>query len=316
MNAKNIIMSMVLSVTGFTVAHTAFADAPFKYDMSIEQKDRLRVGPDQKRINEIPKNFKFVEDGVLTVSIGESSFFPLNDFASDQKTIIGYHADLAQLIADSLGRKLKIVPAAWADWPLGLASGKYDISLDNVTVTEQRKEKFDFSTYRKDVAAFFVKRESPIQSINEPKDIAGLRVTTGSGTNFEKIILEWNRINVAAGLKPIEISYYEDESVERLALQSGRVDVKFHANPTQTYQSILGGGATRRVGLVNGGWPLTADNGVVTRKGSGMAEPLTGIINDLIASGVYQKTLERWNLVEEGIERSQTNPPGLPKTKD
>ena len=49
--------------------------------------------------------------------------------------------DYAQLIADSLGLKLDLQPIAWADWPLGLVSGKYDAVISNVGVTEQRKEK-------------------------------------------------------------------------------------------------------------------------------------------------------------------------------
>jgi polar amino acid transport system substrate-binding protein len=38
------------------------------------------------------------------------------------------------------------VSIAWADWPLGLTSGKFDAVISNVTVTEERKLKFDFST--------------------------------------------------------------------------------------------------------------------------------------------------------------------------
>jgi polar amino acid transport system substrate-binding protein len=35
------------------------------------------------------------------------------------------------------------VPTAWEDWPLGITSGRYDVALVNIAVTEQRKEKFD-----------------------------------------------------------------------------------------------------------------------------------------------------------------------------
>jgi ABC-type amino acid transport substrate-binding protein len=30
---------------------------------------------------------------------------------------------------------------------LGIASGRYDVALINIAVTEKRKEKFDFATY-------------------------------------------------------------------------------------------------------------------------------------------------------------------------
>jgi polar amino acid transport system substrate-binding protein len=54
------------------------------------------------------------------------------------------------------------VPTAWEDWPLGIASGRYDVALVNIAVTEQRKEKFDFATYRVDSLAFSVKSTSDI----------------------------------------------------------------------------------------------------------------------------------------------------------
>jgi polar amino acid transport system substrate-binding protein len=70
--------------------------------------------------------------------------------------------DIARLVADSLGLELNVVPTSWEDWPLGVASGKYDAAISNITVTKERKEKFDFATYRKDSLGFYVK--SPARS--------------------------------------------------------------------------------------------------------------------------------------------------------
>jgi polar amino acid transport system substrate-binding protein len=52
---------------------------------------------------------------------------------------------------------------------------------------------------------------------------------------------------------------------------------------------------------------------ITTRKGSGLANALTTATNDLIASGTYAKILDRWQLAEEALPKSETNPPGLPK---
>jgi polar amino acid transport system substrate-binding protein len=115
--------------------------------------------------------------------------------------VVGTDADLASLVAEALGLKVEFVPVAWDDWPLGLTSGKFDAVISNVTVTEERKQRFDFSSYRQDVLGAYVPLKSPIQSIKEPKDIAGLKVIVGAGTNQEKIVLEWDKQNVAAGLE-------------------------------------------------------------------------------------------------------------------
>ncbi|AQS41028.1 MAG: ABC transporter substrate-binding protein [Candidatus Tokpelaia hoelldobleri] len=279
-------------------------------DLSVEQAGRIRVEKLENRAEGL-QGAQFVKPGALTVGVSTSSSLPLHDYAADARTVIGYDIDLAYLVADSLGLELRLVEVSWADWPLGLVSGKFDAVISNVTVTEERKEKFDFATYRNDVLGFYVRMDSPVTEIKEAKDIAGLRVITDSGTNQEKVLLEWDRQNVKAGLKPVEVQYYDDRGLGELALLSGRADLVFSVNTLQAY--IAAKGKTRLVGLVSGGWPQTAEVAVAFRKGNGLAEPVTHILNDRIADGTYQKVLIRWKLAEEAITQSRTNPPGLSK---
>ncbi|MET5012977.1 transporter substrate-binding domain-containing protein, partial [Burkholderia pseudomallei] len=75
---------------------------------------------------------------------------PISLFSSDARSVVGFDADLAQVLAVCLGRKVKIVALAWPDWPLALESCRVVAVLSNVTVSEERKAKFYFSTYRKD----------------------------------------------------------------------------------------------------------------------------------------------------------------------
>ena len=276
-----------------------------------EQPTRVHAEKSEKAIAAIPKDYKFVEPGVLTVGINPWDP-PVATYATDAKTVVGTDPDLAVLLAETLGLKLNLVAVAWEDWPLGLSSGKFDAVISNVTVTEERKEKFDFSTYRQDVLGFYVKKDSKITSIKEPKDVAGLKVITGAGTNQEKILLEWDRENVAAGLKPVEVQYYDDRAASQLAIQSGRADAEFNPNATLAYGAAVNGG-TKLVGVVSGGWPRTAEIAVATRKGSGLADPFKVAVNELIASGKYGEVLKKWSLTEEAIDKSATNPLGLPK---
>ena len=79
---------------------------------------------------------------------------PLVFTADDDKTVIGVEVDLAHLFADKLGLKVETPATSWENVFLGIDSGRYDVALSNVTVTEERKEKYDFATYRKDDLAF------------------------------------------------------------------------------------------------------------------------------------------------------------------
>lgn len=305
-------MKRKLLLTGIALLALATAGQAAEFDLSPEQPGRLKAEPNQAAIAAIPADFKFAEQGKFTVAVSPWDP-PIATYATDGRAVVGVDPDLASLIADSLGLELNLVATAWADWPLGVSSGKYDAVISNVTVTEERKEKFDFSSYRQDVLGFYVRTDSPIQSISEPKDIAGLKIITGAGTNQEKIILEWDRLNREAGLAPIEVQYYDDSAASTLAIQSGRADVEFNPNPTLSYSSAVTGD-TRLVGVQSGGWPVKAEIAATTRKGSGLAEAITIAINGLIENGLYAQTLERWNVTAEAVEKSQTNPPGLPRT--
>jgi polar amino acid transport system substrate-binding protein len=282
-------------------------------DLSPDQKERLRAEKVPEAIAAISKDVKLAEEGALTVATTPFEL-PLDALANDTKTPIGNEPDIAQLVADSLGLKLEIVPVAWADWPLGLASGKFDAVISNVTVTEARKEKFDFSTYRVDALGFYVAADNvKIKSITESKDVAGLKVIVSSGTNQEQILLNWVKKNKNAGLASTEIQYYDDSAVRHLALESGRADADLEPNATEAFYAVQNA-KTKLVGIVNGGWPLTAEIAVATKKGSGLADAITLALNAQIKNGNYAKVLAHWGLTSEHIDRSRTNPPGLPKS--
>lgn len=302
-------------ITGATAA-LLLSSAPIAvlaqaFDLSPNPPDRLHAEKVDDIAALLPADFKYAKDGVLSIAIAAGAP-PISTYATDGATVVGFDPDLGRLVGEVLGLPVEIVPIAWIDWPLGLSAGKYDAVASNVGVTEERKEKYDFSTYRKGVHGFYVKADSPIIAISEPKDIAGLRVITASGTNQERITLEWDRINQEAGLAPVEIQYYDDDAAASLAIASGRADVELNPNAPQAYKAALTG-ETKLVGTISSGWPNPAEVGVTTRKDSGLAEPFTAAINHLIDTGLYAELLAQWNLTPEGVERSHTNPPGLPK---
>ena len=259
--------------------------------------------------------FEPIEAGKLTVAQTVKSGAPPLVFAAsdDNTTPLGSEADFAALVADGLGLEYNPVSVDWADWPLGIQSGKYDIIFNNVTVTEERKELYDFASYRVDLLGFYVKSDSDITSIAEAKDISDLTVIVGSGTNQEKILLAWNEELTAAGEKPAELVYYDDNAAANLAIQSGRADVYFYPNASGAY-AAASTGDTKLVGTVSGGWPQTADIAAATKKDNGLIDSVNIVLNAIIEGGEYDEVFDRWGLDSESISKSEINPPGLPKT--
>ncbi|MEI7186581.1 ABC transporter substrate-binding protein [Dickeya dianthicola] len=279
-------------------------------DLNANQQP-IHAPKNPQAIAQIPAGFTLVEPGKLTVAVAAlGSSPPLAFLADDNKSIIGSEPDIARLVADSLGLELNLVSTSWEDWPLGVASGKYDVAITNVTVTKARKERFDFATYRADTLGFYVKSGSKIAAIQHAKDIAGLRIIVGSGTNQEAILLDWDKQNHAAGLPPFQPVYVTDAAAANLSIQSGRADATFGPNVTGAYKAALNG-QTRLVGTVNGGWPQVAHIAVTTRKGNGLVTALNTALNGVIQGGEYDRVLNRWGESVERISRSEINPPGL-----
>ena len=281
------------------------AGAQAKIDLRANEQP-LPVTVDNAAIARIPASYRFVEPGTLTVAISALNSPPLALLASDKRTRIGSDPDIARLLAGSLGLKLKLVPTAWEDWPLGITSGRYDVALVNIAVTEQRKEKFDFATYRVDSLAFSVKSTSAIEKISGAADLSGRKVIVGSGTNQERILLGWNGENEAAGRQLALPIYLTDDASGNLYIQSGRADVFFGPQSVAAYKAALTG-TTKVVGL----GPKKAWVATTTKKGNGLVFALQAALDGAIARGEYQQVLARWGEQGEAVAQSQVNPPGI-----
>jgi polar amino acid transport system substrate-binding protein len=296
---------LAASLTSVIWLSSVTATAAEKLDV-LKNETPIDAPANPDAIGKIPAGFHFIEPGYLTVATSATNSPPLALLASDNKTRIGSDPDIARLLADSLGLKLRLVPASWEDWPLGIAAGRYDVAMFNIAVTEERKKKFDFATYRSDNHAFSVKANSPIAVINSPKDVAGKKIIVASGTNQERILLSWDQQNREKGLAPVEPIYLTDDASATLSLLSGRADAMFGPHSIAAWK-VASRGQTKLVG--NG--PFRAWVAVTTKKGNGLAPALQTALDGTIAGGQYQQVLQRWGEQDEAIAHSTVNPQGI-----
>ena len=272
-------------------------------DTSAEQADRVTTDEDGAAAKLVPA--AIAADGKLTVGVVGAGDPPLAFLADDNATVVGSEVDIASLVAESLGLELDVRNISWEQWPLSVQSGDVEAVFSNVGVNAERLQLFDFATYRQGIMAFTAAPDSDL-SIAEAADIAGLTVAVGSGTNQERILLDWNEQNEAAGLAPATLDYYANAADALLAIKSGRVDAYVGPNPNAVYQESKG--QVTIVGTVNAGWPNTTYVAATTLKGNGLVDAVQAGLQHVFDDGSYANTLERWGLSDEAVDEPVVNP--------
>ena len=83
------------------------------------------------------------ERGTIVVGL-EGDWAPWSYVGEDDEPT-GYDVEVAKAIADKLGVEVQIVPGEWDGLFAGMDSGRYDLVINGVEVTEDRAEKYDFA---------------------------------------------------------------------------------------------------------------------------------------------------------------------------
>jgi polar amino acid transport system substrate-binding protein len=266
---------------------------------------------------ELPKSV--TRSGKLVIGIGAlpAGSVPLNFIGDDQKTLTGAEPDFGRLIAAVLGLEPEVRNSTWENLFVGIDSGKTDVGFSNITVTEERKKKYEFASYRQDNLAFEVRGSDKWTFDGTYGSLAGKTVAVGAGTNQEKILLEWQKKLKKEG-KKLTVKYFPENNSAYLALHGKKIDAFFGPNPSIAYhvtQSAKSAAPTRNAGKFSGaGETLQGLIAATAKSGSGLAQPISDAINHLVENGQYAQWLKAWNLSNEAVEVSKVDPPGLPLT--
>ena len=154
--------------------------------------------------------------------------FPPYEFHDGDK-IVGIDAEIAQAIADELGMELEIEDIAFDSIIPEIVSGKADMALAGMTVTEDRKASVDFSdTYATASQMIIVKEDSEIAG---PDDLKGVTVGVQLGTTGDIYVSD-----LEADGTTVERYNKGFEAVQ--ALSQGKIDaVVIDGEPAKTFVS-------------------------------------------------------------------------------
>lgn len=117
------------------------------------------------------------KEGVLTMAT--NAYFPPYEYY-EGSDIVGIDAEIAEAVAKELGLELKIEDMEFDSIITAVQSGKADIGLAGMTVTDERLKFVNFSeTYATGVQVVIVKEDSDIKSLDDLKGKKiGVQLTT------------------------------------------------------------------------------------------------------------------------------------------
>lgn len=192
----------------------------------------------------------------------------------DGDAIVGIDAEIAKAIADELGMELEIEDIAFDSIIPEIVSGKADMGLAGMTVTEDRMQSVDFSdTYAKASQKIIVTEDSEIAS---PDDLKGVIVgvqlgTTGDiyvsdleadGTTVERYSKGFEAVQALSQGK-IDAVVIDGEPAKTFVAETEGLKILEESFTDEEYAIAVKKGNTELLEKINGALKTLKDNGTL-----------------------------------------------------
>ena len=142
-------------------------------------------------------------------------------YHDETDTLVGYDTEIGQLIAEKLGVKAVFAEGAWDGLLAGLETGRYDIMINGVDITDERKEKYDFSIpYAYNRTAIVVSGDNT--EINSFEDLNGKETANTISSTYAQLAQQYGA----------NVTGVDDLNQTFELLLQGRIDATLNAEVT------------------------------------------------------------------------------------
>lgn len=155
-----------------------------------------------------------IEKKVLKV--GMELAYPPFEMSKKDGTPSGVSVDFAKALGVYLGREVMIENIAWDGLIPSLKTGKVDLIISSMTITEERKKSIDFSIpYAQSSLAILANKESGVNSIDD-LNVVGKKVAVKKGST--------GHIYAKDNLPNAEVLAFDKEAACVLEVVQGKAD--------------------------------------------------------------------------------------------
>jgi cystine transport system substrate-binding protein len=218
--------------------------------------------------------------GTLRIGL-EGTFPPFNSKAPDGQ-LVGYDVDIAKAVAAKLGVKPEFITTEWSGIIAGLQAGKFDVIVNQVGVTDARKQTLDFSPPYTYSAAQLIQRKDDTRQFNSLEDLKGHKLGVGLGTNY---------MDMAKAVPGIDVVTYPGAPEYLRDLAAGRIDAALNDRLMLAYLLKNSQLPLRTGAMVGTGNP----SAIPFKKGNPkFAKAIDDAMTELEADGTFAKISDKW----------------------
>ena len=224
---------------------------------------------------------KIKQQGTLKIGL-EGTYQPFN-YQDEKGELVGFEVDFGKAVAAKLGVKAEFQPTKWDGILAALESERFDVVINQVTITPERQQKYDFSQPYTVSGIQILVRKGNETKLSKPADLTGKKVGVVLGTYYEK----WLKTNVPTA----EVRTYDDDATRNQDLRVGRIDAVI--NDRLIVPALV---KQYNGDIVAAGEPFAKqDQGIALRKGNPQFQAaLDKAINDLRADGTLASISVKW----------------------
>jgi len=155
-------------------------------------------------------------ESVKTLRVGMELAYPPFEMSDKEGKPSGVSVDFAKALGASMGRKVVIENIAWDGLIPSLKTGKIDLIISSMTITEERKKSIDFSVpYAQSSLAILGNKKVGIASISD-LNIKGRKVAVKKGST--------GHLYARDHLQNAEMLVFDKESACVLEVVQGKAD--------------------------------------------------------------------------------------------
>lgn len=150
-----------------------------------------------------------------TIKIATEGAYPPFNAKDSSGNLVGFDVDIAKALCEQMKAKCEIVAQDWDGIIPGLVAKKYDAIVASMSITDERKEKVDFTDrYYSNYLRIVAKKGGGIKSAD---DLKGKTV----GAQRATVAATWAEDNLGRGST---VKLYDTQTAAYSDLEAGRLD--------------------------------------------------------------------------------------------